>query len=197
MMEIFHFRQFYETLVSKEHGQKYQLYSFFTDKLGRKALECKLLPTLDSCVEQLPRLKLAKCWLCLPDVKYILYMDGKRGALTKYPKLIEGNWTSSSGVMEFVTPFDIANNPETLGRIINEAIETGHRAFRQMDANAKKLASYTSDQCAFCSLMPSAKMGKCGKCLKAHYCSESCQRFHWLHHKKFCEPPMPVFELRF
>ncbi len=41
--------------------------------------------------------------------------------------------------------------------------------------------------CSFCK-QPMDKPQRCGKCKKARYCNQICQKKHWATHKVYCKP---------
>ena len=59
-------------------------------------------------------------------------------------------------------------------------------------ASAMVKATTTSPEC--CSVVDSCAIcGKesllyCGRCMNIYYCSKTCQRAHWMDHKRICKP---------
>ncbi|KAK9824190.1 hypothetical protein WJX72_008432 [[Myrmecia] bisecta] len=45
------------------------------------------------------------------------------------------------------------------------------------------------ETCAFCGQTPETPLKVCGRCRKAKYCNEACQRSHYRDHKTICNEP--------
>lgn len=124
--------------------------------------------------------KTNRVWHYIPNLKYIVYLEGTKFLCVDYGNLDGGN----TPIVEIVGLKDPINDATEL----QKAIDASHE---QMIATAelrKRMAPEYKTKCSYCSAPTgNKKLLTCSRCKLSYYCNRDCQMKHWPEHKKNCQ----------
>lgn len=110
------------------------------------------------------------------------------------PKIIEYLLQNAKNPRKLLTrfPFElISPSSEVFESLIYLAYGQMHPSKQEMPSSAKDVAKLEQTApkaiCANCA--STENLGRCGRCKTVYYCSDACQKTHWLKHKRDCKKP--------